>query len=162
VEPPPTVTPAEAAAATRRFPRFTGHPIPGCFVCGVDRAPGDGLRIFPGPVAGRDVVAAPWTPDASLGDDAGVVAPEFLWAALDCAGAFAVNEPPRGLALLGRIAARVAGRVAVGEPCIVVGWALGAEARKLHAGTAVLAADGGVRAVARATWILVAEAPPPG
>ena len=40
----------EATAAARAFPRFVDHPVPGCFVCGVDRAPGDGLRILPGPV----------------------------------------------------------------------------------------------------------------
>jgi hypothetical protein len=152
---PPAVSLAEAESATRRFPRFVDHPIPRCFVCGPARERGDGLRIFPGPVAGRDVVAAPWTPDASLADRDGVVRPEFLWAALDCAGAFAVNEPPRGLALLGRLAARVQTRVAAGTPCVVVGWSLGSEARKLHAGTAVFSADGNLCAVARATWILV-------
>jgi hypothetical protein len=152
---PPAVGLAEAEAATRRFPRFVDHPIPCCFVCGPARDAGDGLRIFPGPVAGREVVAAPWTPDVSLADGDGVVRPEFLWAALDCAGAFAVNEPPRGLALLGRLAARVSRRVHAGAPCVVVGWSLGSEARKLHAGTAVFAADGAVCAAARATWILV-------
>ncbi len=152
---PPPVSVAEAETATRRFPRFAAHPVPACFVCGPARAAGDGLRIFPGPVGGRDVVAAPWTPDASLADRAGVVQPEFLWAALDCAGAFAVNEPPRGLALLGRLAARVRGPVDAGAPCVVVGWSLGTEARKLHAGTAVFSAGGDLSAAARATWILV-------
>jgi len=152
---PPPVGLEDAAAATRRFPRFVGHPIPGCFVCGPARGAGDGLRIFPGPVEGRAVVAAPWTPDASLADHEAAVGPEFLWAALDCAGAFAVNEPPRGLALLGRLAARVHRRVDAGVPCVVVGWSLGTEARKLHAGTAIFSPSGELCAVARATWILV-------
>ena len=152
---PPPVTLAEAESATRRFPRFVAHPIPRCFVCGPERVVGDGLRIFPGPVEGRDVVAAPWTPDASLAARDGATRPEFLWAALDCAGAFAVNEPPRGLALLGRLAARVVGRVDAGSPCVVVGWSLGGEGRKLHAGTAVFSAGGELRAAARATWVLV-------
>jgi len=152
---PARVTLAEAEAGARRFPRFDGHPIPGCFVCGPAREVGDGLRIFPGPVEGRDVIAAPWTPAASLAGSDGATRPEFVWAALDCAGAFAVNEPPRGLALLGRIAARVVGRVDVGAPCVVVGWSLGAEGRKLYAGTAVFSARGALCAAARATWILV-------
>jgi hypothetical protein len=152
---PTRVTLAEAEAGTRRFPRFDAHPIPRCFVCGPEREAGDGLRIFPGPVEGRDVIAAPWTPDASLAGHDGAARPEFLWAALDCTGAFAVNEPPRGLALLGRIAARVVGRVDVGTPCVVVGWSLGAEGRKLYAGTAVFSAGGAVSAAARATWVLV-------
>jgi len=153
--PPAPVSLAEAEAGARRFPRFVAHPIPRCFVCGPERAAGDGLRIFPGPVDGRDLVAAPWTPDASLAGTDGATRPEFLWAALDCAGAFAVNEPPRGLALLGRLAARVSRRAPAGAPCVVVGWSLGSEARKLHAGTAVFAADGTLHAAARATWILV-------
>ena len=153
---PPSLADAEAGA--QRFPRFAEHPIPRCFVCGPERAAGDGLRIFPGPVEGREVVAAPWTPDASLGDGDGHVRPEFLWAALDCTGAFAVNEPPRGLALLGRIAARVAGRVAVGQPCVVAGWSLGGEGRKLYAGTAIFGPRGDLCAVARAVWILVTPA----
>ncbi len=55
--------------------------------------PGDGLRIFPGPVAGRPVWAAPWTPDASVTDGSGRVRPEVVWAALDC--------PSRGIAAAG-------------------------------------------------------------
>ena len=152
---PPAVSRAEAEAATRCFPRFVDHPIPRCFVCGPARAAGDGLRIFPGQVEGRDVLAAPWTPDATLAGRDGVVEPEFLWAALDCAGAFAVNEPPRGLALLGRLAARVLIPVEAGTPCVVVAWSLGTEGRKLQAGTAVFSASGDLAAVARATWILV-------
>jgi hypothetical protein len=159
VVPPASPSLAEADAGARRFPRFVEHPIPRCFVCGPERAAGDGLRIFPGPVERRDVVAAPWTPDASLGGRDGLVRPEFLWAALDCTGAFAVNEPPRGLALLGRIAARVAGRVPIGEPCVAAGWSLGGEGRKLYAGTAIFGPRGELCAVARATWILVTPAP---
>jgi len=156
---PAPVSLAEAEAGAGRFPRFVAHPIPRCFVCGPQRAAGDGLRIFPGPVEGRDVVAAPWTPDASLAGPDGATRPEFLWAALDCTGAFAVNEPPRGLALLGRLAARVVGRVPVGEACVVMGWSLGAEGRKLHAGTAIFSPRGELCAAARATWILVAPRP---
>jgi hypothetical protein len=36
------------------------HPFPEDFVCGPARAPGDGLRIFPGVVPGSDLVAALW------------------------------------------------------------------------------------------------------
>jgi len=154
--PPAPVSLAEAEAGARRFPRFVAHPIPRCFVCGPERAAGDGLRIFPGPVDGRDLVAAPWTPDASLAGTDGATRPEFLWAALDCTGAFAVNEPPRGLALLGRLAARVVRRVPIGEACVVMGWSLGADGRKLHAGTAIYSPRGDLCAAARATWILVA------
>ncbi len=155
LEPPPAVSTAQAEVAAGAFPRFVDHPIPRCFACGPVRVAGDGLRIFPGPVPGGDgIYAAPWAPDASLADEAGAVAPEFLWAALDCAGAFAVNEPPRGLALLGRIAARIELAAEAREPLIVAAWPIVLEGRKLVAGTAVYRADGAVCAVARSTWVL--------
>jgi hypothetical protein len=54
--------------------------------------------------------------------------------------------------LLGRITARLAGRVRVGERCVVIGWPIGAEGRKRFAGTAVFGADGALRGIARAVW----------
>ncbi len=76
------------------YPGLRSHPFPGCFACGTDRAEGDGLRIFPGPVPGRaDTVASLWVPHTSLavrGDvvDRGVerVGVPTTWAALDCVG----------------------------------------------------------------------------
>jgi hypothetical protein len=81
---------AEAHAAelpTRVKPHE--HPLPTCFVCGPSRAPGHGLRIFAGPLARQSrnasaVLAATWTPEPTLVAEDGFVAPEFLWAALDC------------------------------------------------------------------------------
>src|SRR5438552_3801632 len=52
--------------------------FPHCFVCGVRRAPDEGLHIHPGPVGGGPVVAAPWVPRLDT------VGPEFVWCALDC------------------------------------------------------------------------------
>jgi hypothetical protein len=153
--PPQAVSPGEAAAASRAFPRFVDHPVPRCFVCGIDRASGDGLRIFPGPVPGREhIYAAPWTPDPSLCDESGFVRREFLWAALDSTGAFAVNEPPRGLALLGRISAEVRRAVRGGETVVVAAWPLASRGRKLEPATALYSTAGDLCAIARATWIL--------
>ena len=53
----------------RRTPVSTAHPFPTCFGCGTGREPGDGLRIFPGPVRGRARCAATWTPHPSVGAD---------------------------------------------------------------------------------------------
>jgi hypothetical protein len=148
--------PEAAAAMSRRFIGFRAHGVRGCFVCGTSRAEGDGLRIFPGAAEPTDAerrVAAPWMPDASLAGPEGAVRPEFVWAALDCPGAFALMEGQRAEAmLLGRITARLAGRVHPGERCVVVGWPLGAEGRKRFAGTAVFGADGALRGLARAVW----------
>ena len=79
---------AEAIEAAKRTPfKPHQHLLPMCFVCGPDRAPGDGLRLFAGPLLrqhARGVFAVPWRPDASLAAADGLVAPEFVWSALDC------------------------------------------------------------------------------
>jgi hypothetical protein len=119
--------------------------FPECFVCGWAR--GDGLGIYAGPVEGRELVAATWTPRAEH------VAPEFVWAALDCPGAYAVHGGERGMPVLGRLAARVEHLPHAREPCVVMAWPLGDEGRKLYAGTALFGEDGRVLGSARATWI---------
>lgn len=145
---PPTLD--EARAAEQRF-RPQRHLYPGCFVGGPDRAVGDGWRIFPGPV-GPGRVAASWTPAAEFAGADGLVRPEFVWAALDCPGYFAVEEAA-GLALLGRIGARIERPVPAGGPLIVTGWAIGSEGRKHRAGTALYDADGQLLASADQLWI---------
>ena len=146
VDPPAPVDPEAAVRAAARYPGFEHHAFPTCFVCGPARAEGDGLRIFAGPVGGRDIFAAPWTAPVD-------VAPELVWAALDCPGAIAVGFPDRGETLLGRFAARVDRVPAPGDRCVVVSWPLGEEGRKLYAGTALFSEAGDPLAVARATWI---------
>ena len=146
----------EAELASREYPGFREHVFPRCFACGPARAAGDGLRIFPGPVSGRDLVASPWVPDASLADGRGDVRPEFLWAALDCPSGWAPIAVAGGTPMvLGELAARLLGPVRVGERCVVVGWTLGGEGRKRLAGAALLGEDGTPRAMARATWITI-------
>lgn len=66
VEAPEPVGLRDAVEAARRYPGFALHPFPTCFVCGPERDEGDGFRIFPGSVAGRQIVAAPWIPDQTL------------------------------------------------------------------------------------------------
>ena len=80
--------------------------------------------------------------------------PDFLWAALDCPGYWSV-EASAGLALLGRMTARLTTDVAIGETLVVSGWAIASEGRKHHVGTALHQADGTLVACARSTWITV-------
>jgi hypothetical protein len=153
---PPTLAEAERAAAA--YAGFREHTFPTCFVCGPEREDGDGLRIFAGPLEGRSpLVAAPWTPAPGLGRPDGRVRREFVWAALDCPGAFAVGYPGRGETLLGRLALQLESLPQVGERCIVVGWPLGEDGRKVHAATALFRETGEVLAWARATWIVPAQ-----
>jgi hypothetical protein len=148
---------AEASLAARAYPGFRDHAFPGCFGCGPERALGDGLRIFPGPVAGRDVLAAPWVPDATLAETRGIVRPEFVWAALDCPSGWAPIVAAGGTPMvLGEMAVRQLGEVQAGEPCVVVGWMLGGAGRKRLAGSALFGEDGVARAVAGSTWITIA------
>ena len=99
---------------------------------------------------GSDVVAAPWTPDETTHGE------EFVWAALDCPGAYATGAVGRGEPLLGRLTARVDAVPEPGERCVVVGWSLGEEGRKLFAGTALFGAGDRLLGAARAVWILPA------
>jgi hypothetical protein len=142
---------AEAVVASRGYLGFADHPFPTCFVCGPRRAEGDGLRIFAGPLGGRPMVAAPWIPDQSLAGPDGTIAPEFLWAALDCPGGFATPVAGRTV-VLGEMVAAIERRVRPGDACVVLGWPLHSEGRKHYVGTAIFKPDGEVVARSRATW----------
>ncbi|SFN37534.1 hypothetical protein SAMN05216289_11781 [Dokdonella immobilis] len=147
---------AEAEEASKAYIGFTQHPFPGCFVCGPQREMGDGLRIFPGWVASGSMVASPWVPDASLGDDSNKVRSEFLWAALDCTSGFAVMPAPQGKAMvLGELGVRIDRDLPTGEKCVALGWPLAFDGRKRHCGSAIFSGSGDLIAIARATWIEV-------
>jgi hypothetical protein len=142
----------DAVEASRHYAGFIAHRFPTCFVCGPQRARRDGLRIFPGPVPRRDLVAAPWVPDASLDRGDGKVRPEFMSAALDCPGYFSVCCDDR-MMLLGQLTAHIDRLVHVGESCTVVGWKISSGGRKHEAGTALFDEDGELCGRARAVWI---------
>jgi hypothetical protein len=143
---PPAAPSYEDAAAAALPEGDLASPFPECFVCGPHRAEGDGLRIFAGPLD-DGVVAASWVPVRPY------TSPEFVWAALDCPGAYACGFGERGVLVLGRLAARVEALPQAGERCVVVGWPLGDEGRKAFAGTALFGEGGRLLGIARATWI---------
>lgn len=151
---PPSAEELEAAAMS--FPGPSGHPIPGCFVCGTDRNPGDGLCIYAGESPHRDVAVAEWTPGEDLADEHGYVDERYIWAALDCPSYFGLCEP-RPLALLARLAGRIDHRVTPGERLTISAWELSRQGRKHHSATVIHDQTGGVVAVARALWIEVRE-----
>ena len=146
LEPPAPPDPVSAAAAADGVGAFGPPEFAECFVCGA-REDGSGLAIHPGPVPGREgLVATTWT--------AHDVSSEVIWAAIDCPGAYAAGDPGRGEVVLGRMTARIDRLPEEGEPCVVAGWPLGEEGRKLFAGTALYGRDGAGLAVARQVWIL--------
>lgn len=151
----------DAAARTPVTPE--NHPLPSCFVCGSGRAPGDGLRIFAGPLVedrAEPTFAAPWSPGEDLADADGLVAGEFVWSALDCPTGYAC-VPMReaagagGLHVLGRMAARIDARPRPGEACVITAWSERIEGRKMFAAGALFGETGALLAVARATWFIV-------
>ncbi len=146
----------EAADASKGFPGFVRHSFPTCLVCGTARSPGDGLRIFPGPLSGRQVLATTWVPDQVLCSSGGQVDVPYVWAALDCPGAFAVMPEESDVALvLGQFTVRIERRPLCGVRCVVVAWPLGNEGRKFFAGSAIYAEGGELLAFAKAVWISV-------
>jgi len=159
VDPVQAVPYERAVAAAADYPGLRKHPFPRCFVCGPERSVGDGLRLFPGRL-GDGRTACVWAPDASLvraagGDAVGTaVAPEFVWAALDCPGAWTADLEGRPL-VLGRITAQVRDLPALGELCVVMGLLLGSEGRKTWTATTAYGEDGRELGLAHATWISV-------
>ena len=146
VDVPAPVSVAGAQRASAKYAGFDHHAYDTCFVCGPARA--DGLRVYAGPVEGRDgIVASPWTPPEGVG-------PELVWAALDCPSGWAVDDFQREGVLLGRMATAIDRLPTPGEPHVVIGWRVGEEGRKRFAGSALLTADGEVLARSRSTWIV--------
>lgn len=150
-----------AVGASRTYPWYEGHPFPSCFVCGPDRVDGDGLRIFPGALSERRVVAAPWTPPDSVCDASGLVQHEVVWAALDCPSWFGILEFETSVryALLGELTARIIDRPRQNSRCVIVGWASGRDGRKLYGGTAIYDEAGALLATSAATWVELKDAP---
>jgi hypothetical protein len=146
---PPTFE--EATCKARHYTGFRRHPFPDCFTCGPARAVGDGLRIFAGREHAEHLVAAPWVPDVSICDVGGGVDTRILWAALDCPGYFAIeNGEP---AMLGKMTAETTRTVHAGERCVIIGWSLGQEGRKLHTATALFSQAGDLVGRSRQIWV---------
>jgi hypothetical protein len=162
----PAVSPGEARAAEASYAGLRSHPFPTCFACGTGRAPGDGLRIFPGRVSdhdGRARVAATWTPDPTVAEDYHAYVDEhprtalpITWAALDCVGGWAGDLEER-LMVLARMTARVDALPAIGEEHVVVGLGGPQEGRKTWTSSTIYDADG--RVVASAEHLGVAVDP---
>ncbi len=148
----------ELEAAAMSFPGPSGHPIPGCFVCGTERGPGDGLCIYPGESPHRDVMVAEWVSGEEFADEHGHVDERFIWAALDCPSYFALLEP-RPLALLARLAGRIERPVTPGDRLRITAWELRREGRKHFSATVIHDDAGEVVALAQALWIEVKELP---
>ena len=150
---PVTLDTAAAVSLLSPFRDATIHPFPTCFTCGPARDAGDGLRLFAGRVPGTDSFATPWTPNE--------VSDEIVWAALDCPSCAVIyledSHPPAHV--LGRIAARIDHRPQSRKPHIIMSWPLERAGRKVLSASAIFDSNARLCAVARATWVRLADTP---
>ncbi len=152
------ITAREAGRASESYPGLRHHFFPRCFTCGPKRSVGDGLRIFPGPVDGRQLVAGAWHPPPIARQADGTVASEFLWAALDCPAiwGYVVHGDPQleDRAVTGRLALRQLAPLAGDRASIVLGWPIERQGRKVIAGAAIYSDAGELLVEAQQTMIL--------
>jgi hypothetical protein len=155
--PPPTIGEANAASARSPMRREPArHPFPTCFGCGLDRDPGEAMRIIPGPLVDQDYtrLATTWTPLHDFADSDGAVSELFMWAALDCPTGWAAAPLGADPHVLARLTGHpLANPVTVGEPHVVVAWLIGREGRKSRGGVAIYGPAGELCALAEGLWI---------
>lgn len=153
LDPPEPVGLEDSKVAAKDYVGFRKHLVPSCFNCGPSRL--DGLRIFPGIIPGRDVIAAPWTPGETLGDSSGVVGSEFVWSALDCPTIWALvlqgRPDAKEMAVTAKLGVRLISPVHVGQSYVVMGWKISENERNKVSGGAIYSADGRLHAVAKHT-----------
>lgn len=144
------VTVAQAVAGEAAYAGHRDHPFAGCFVCGPDRRPGDGLRIFAGPVPSAEGeqprVAATWTPY-----ETGVA---ITWAALDCPGGWASDLLGRP-SVLGRVTTEVRSLPRTSERYVVVGEQRRVDGRKTHTAATLYGPRDEVVATSEHVWIAI-------
>ena len=147
---PAPVSLEQARAAVGGFDP-SGHPYPGCFVCGPEAE--GGLHVYASRVPGRhDVFASPVT----LEEEG--LAP--VLAALDCPGAFTIGFGEEAL-LLGTFTSTIHDEVPRGLELVVIAWEVERDGRKRRCGTALFDGER-LLASAAATWIAVGRDTIPG
>jgi hypothetical protein len=161
VDVPAPATFEEAEGASWTHHAIPKHPTPTCFCCGYERAEGDALRIWPGSLAGRDEVAAAWTPHRAFAAEDGSLSREFIWAALDCPSFWGIVQSLHAMpnVVTIRLAGQVLAPIRCGEPHVVMGWAISHKGRQMLCGSAIFGPSGDLRAVGRATWLRVRALP---
>lgn len=152
---PPLPSWSDAKRATETALSSPDRRVTDCYGCGVQCAPGRGLRLFPWRVPHSDLMAAAWTPDAGLADENGELPPGVVWSALDCPGGIAAWAF-QGMGLGAFTAALTASQyrpVLAGAEHIAHAWPIRHEGRKYTVGVALSTADGELCALAEALWI---------
>ena len=149
---PPTLE--DATRGTMAYLQSQNFAYPDCFGCGFERRPGEGLRVFVGPIR-SDMVCGRWTPDPQLASDSGTIGSEYVWGALDCPGAWArtfLMRPQSG-AVTAFLDAQLLAPVKPAIDHVVYAWVERAEGRKTWVGSAIATSMGQPVARAHALWV---------
>ena len=146
----------EAALASETYLAMTDNEYPNCFGCGPAVPDGKGMRVFTGPINGRELVAATWSPSASFATGNGELSPMYVWSALDCPGGrarrqFISSEP----AVTAYLTVQQKAPILAGRPHLVTGWPVRQDGRKSFVGMAIFDRDGVLCAAGEALWITV-------
>jgi hypothetical protein len=155
---PPAPTLEQAIAGRNAYPANLERNFNSCFVCGPSRNKGDGLRLFSGPVNGRELVACDWRPDPDLVDTQGNIAPEFIWSALDCPGFFSLGLPEDKISLLAQMTCSIDKPIPGHQPLIIFAWKRAIDGRKGYSAAALANAKGQILARAEHLWIQLKQA----
>lgn len=150
---PECISLEEAKSASKNYEKLKAlHSFPNCFVCGYQRQKKEGLRIFSGVSKDPNLFAAPWAPYPALANSEGILAEEFIWAALDCPGAFAAMGDHFKPMVLGRITGQVFQDIKVDDQYIIMSWEVSNEGRKHFTGTAIFNSYKKLCAAALSIW----------
>ena len=68
----------EAVLASEAYVAMTDNDYPNCFGCGLATPDGKGIRVFTGPIKGRELVAAAWSPSGSFAAANGELLPKYV------------------------------------------------------------------------------------
>jgi hypothetical protein len=153
-EAPDAPTSEEGEQGLSSYKGFVSHPFDRCFTCGTAREPGDGLRLFTGPVGDGTRTAGTWTVHPAVTADDGVLDVPTTWAALDCPGGWAADFTAQTM-VLGRMTAEVRRRPAAGETLLASGLLRERDGRKFRTATALHTLDGELLGRAEQVWIEV-------
>lgn len=159
IQPPAPVSIQVAERAQYDAADLGEHPFPSCFGCGPDREPGDGLRLFAGPLTAEGAVfACTWAPAAGLADADGRVRDVFVWSALDCPSGAPTGAGASGEAVvLARYVVQIEAAVLAGQPHVLVSRLDGQEGRKSMTSVALYDAEGHRLARGEALWITLSR-----
>jgi hypothetical protein len=142
--------------ASEAYVAMTDNDYPNCFGCGPAMPDGKGMRVFTGPIKGRELVAAAWSASDSFAAANGELLLVYVWTALDCPGGRATTQfISREPAVTAYLTVQQKAPILAGRPHLVTGWPARQDGRKSFVGMAIFDQDGVLCASGEALWVTV-------